>query len=96
MKLFVSIVIGLFSSVVVSAQMHIYAGAGITRAKVSAELGVGYRHNQGTASVGFTAPADAGLPLIGAGLAGGDWTIIEKIIEEETRGEYVTIVRYVP
>lgn len=37
-----------------------------------------------------------GLPLIGAGLAGGDWTIIEKIIEEETRGEYVTIVRYVP
>ena len=30
------------------------------------------------------------------GLAGGDWTIIEKIIEEETRGEYVTIVRYVP
>ena len=30
------------------------------------------------------------------GLAGGDWTIIEKIIEEEMRGEYVTIVRYVP
>lgn len=37
-----------------------------------------------------------GLPLIGAGLAGGDWNIIEKIIEEEMRGEYVTIVRYVP
>lgn len=29
-------------------------------------------------------------------LAGGDWNIIEKIIEEEMRGEYVTIVRYVP
>jgi len=37
-----------------------------------------------------------GLPQIGAGLAGGDWTIIEKIIEEEMRGEYVTIVNYVP
>jgi O-acetyl-ADP-ribose deacetylase (regulator of RNase III) len=33
-----------------------------------------------------------GLPLIGAGLAGGDWTIIEKIIEEELEGEDVTVV----
>lgn len=37
-----------------------------------------------------------GLPMIGAGLAGGDWSIIEKIIKEEMRGEYVTIVKYVP
>lgn len=37
-----------------------------------------------------------GLPKIGSVLAGGDWTIIEKIIEEEMRGEYVTIVNYVP
>jgi len=37
-----------------------------------------------------------GLPKIGSGLAGGDFTIIEKIIEEEMRGEYVTIVNYVP
>jgi O-acetyl-ADP-ribose deacetylase (regulator of RNase III) len=37
-----------------------------------------------------------GLPMIGSGLAGGDWEIIERIIEEEMRGEYVTIVRYVP
>jgi len=37
-----------------------------------------------------------GLPFIGAGLAGGDWSIIERIIEEEMRGEYVTIVNYVP
>lgn len=37
-----------------------------------------------------------GMPKIGAGLAGGDWNIIEKIIEEEMRGEYVTIVNYVP
>jgi len=37
-----------------------------------------------------------GLPMIGAGLAGGDWTKIEAIIEEEMRGEYVTIVKYVP
>lgn len=33
-----------------------------------------------------------GLPLIGAGLAGGDWTIISKIIEEELSGEDVTVV----
>ena len=37
-----------------------------------------------------------GLPMIGSGLAGGSWDIIEQIIEEEMRGEYVTIVRYVP
>jgi O-acetyl-ADP-ribose deacetylase (regulator of RNase III) len=36
-----------------------------------------------------------GMPKIGAGLAGGDWSIIEKIIEEEMRGEYVTIVNWV-
>jgi len=33
-----------------------------------------------------------GLPLIGAGLAAGDWTIIEQIIEEELDGEDVTVV----
>jgi O-acetyl-ADP-ribose deacetylase (regulator of RNase III) len=33
-----------------------------------------------------------GLPLIGAGLAGGDWSTISKIIEEELQGENVTIV----
>lgn len=37
-----------------------------------------------------------GLPKLGAGLAGGSWEIIEKIIEEEMIGEYVTIVNYVP
>jgi O-acetyl-ADP-ribose deacetylase (regulator of RNase III) len=37
-----------------------------------------------------------GMPKIGAGLAGGDWNIIEKIIEEVFAGEYVTIVNYVP
>ena len=36
------------------------------------------------------------MPKIGAGLAGGDWAVIEKIIEEEMRGEYVTIVNYIP
>lgn len=35
-----------------------------------------------------------GLPKLGAGLAGGSWEIIEKIIEEEMRGEYVTIVTW--
>jgi O-acetyl-ADP-ribose deacetylase (regulator of RNase III) len=37
-----------------------------------------------------------GFPMMGAGLAGGDWETIEKIIQEEMIGEYVTIVRYVP
>jgi O-acetyl-ADP-ribose deacetylase (regulator of RNase III) len=37
-----------------------------------------------------------GFNKLGSGLAGGDWNIIEKIIEEELRGEYVTIVNWVP
>jgi O-acetyl-ADP-ribose deacetylase (regulator of RNase III) len=35
-----------------------------------------------------------GLPLIGAGLGGGDWNIISKIIEEELVDEDVTIVKF--
>jgi O-acetyl-ADP-ribose deacetylase (regulator of RNase III) len=34
-----------------------------------------------------------GLPMIGSGLAGGDWSIISKIIESELDGEDVTIVQ---
>ena len=37
-----------------------------------------------------------GLPRIGSDLAGGDWNIIERIIQEELNGEDVTIVNYVP
>ena len=37
-----------------------------------------------------------GMPKLGAGLAGGDWSTIEKIIEEELQGEYVVIVNWVP
>ena len=33
-----------------------------------------------------------GIPMIGAGLAGGDWTVISKIIDEEMAGEDVTLV----
>ena len=33
-----------------------------------------------------------GIPKIGAGLAGGDWEIISKIIEEEMEGEDLTLV----
>lgn len=36
-----------------------------------------------------------GVPMIGAGLAGGDWNVIEKIIEEEL-GEDVTVVVFDP
>lgn len=33
-----------------------------------------------------------GYPKIGAGLAGGDWSVIEKIINEELQGEVHTLV----
>ena len=33
-----------------------------------------------------------GIPKIGAGLAGGDWEVISKIIEEEMEGEDLTLV----
>jgi len=32
------------------------------------------------------------FPLIGAGLAGGDWNILKKIISEELFNEDVTII----
>ncbi|MCA9174602.1 MAG: hypothetical protein KDB14_08950 [Planctomycetales bacterium] len=35
-----------------------------------------------------------GYPLIGAGLAGGDWDVIADIINEELHGEDHTLVRY--
>ncbi len=35
-----------------------------------------------------------GYPKIGAGLAGGDWEIISKIIEEELDGEDHTLVEF--
>ena len=35
-----------------------------------------------------------GYPLIGAGLAGGDWDIISKIIDEELEGLDHTLVKY--
>ena len=37
-----------------------------------------------------------GYPLIGAGLAGGDWHTIEVIINEELAGEDHTLVNYQP
>jgi len=35
-----------------------------------------------------------GLPKIGAGLAGGDWSFIEKIIKKELKDCKVTVVNY--
>jgi len=32
------------------------------------------------------------MPKIGAGLAGGDWTKIAAIIENELKGRHVTVV----
>ena len=37
-----------------------------------------------------------GYPLIGAGLAKGDWTIISSIIDEELIGEDHTLVEFSP
>ena len=37
-----------------------------------------------------------GLPMIGAGLAGGDWDIISAIMEEELVDEDVTLVIWKP
>jgi O-acetyl-ADP-ribose deacetylase (regulator of RNase III) len=34
-----------------------------------------------------------GMPLIGAGLAGGDWNVIKTILEEELFDEDLTIVK---
>ncbi|NVJ60758.1 MAG: macro domain-containing protein [Gammaproteobacteria bacterium] len=36
-----------------------------------------------------------GYPLIGAGLAGGDWTIISEIIDTELMREDHTLVKYI-
>lgn len=35
-----------------------------------------------------------GFPLIGAGLARGEWSTIANIIEDEMKGEDLTLVRY--
>ncbi len=35
-----------------------------------------------------------GIPLIGAGLAGGDWNVISKIIDEEMHDEDLTLVEW--
>jgi O-acetyl-ADP-ribose deacetylase (regulator of RNase III) len=37
-----------------------------------------------------------GIPLIGAGLAGGDWNIIAPIIDGIMEGEDLTLVKYKP
>lgn len=37
-----------------------------------------------------------GYPMIGAGLAGGDWDTIARILGEELDGEDHTLVEYVP
>lgn len=44
---------------------------------------------------GFTGQR-IGYPPIGAGLAGGEWSIIEEIIDEELAGEDHTLVEYRP
>lgn len=37
-----------------------------------------------------------GYPLIGAGLAGGDWNVISQIINDELAGEDHTLVKFKP
>lgn len=40
--------------------------------------------------------ASIGIPMIGAGLAGGDWEIIKSIINEVTPDLDITLVEYLP
>lgn len=40
--------------------------------------------------------ARVGLPKIGAGVAGGDWGIIENIIQDELQNCNITIINYEP
>lgn len=37
-----------------------------------------------------------GIPMIGAGLAGGDWTIIKKLINDATPDLNISLVEYKP
>jgi O-acetyl-ADP-ribose deacetylase (regulator of RNase III) len=37
-----------------------------------------------------------GLPLIGCGIAGGDWNVVKVIIEEELSDSDITIVNFKP
>jgi len=37
-----------------------------------------------------------GLPLIGCGLAGGDWNVVKAIIMEELKNCHITVVKYSP
>ena len=41
-------------------------------------------------------PERIGLPLIGCGLAGGNWNVVKKIIERQLRDCDVTVVHYKP
>ena len=43
---------------------------------------------------GMTMHHKIGYPMIGAGLAGGDWNIIKQIIDEELEGSDHTLVVY--
>lgn len=66
-----------------------------------------YKITEGTVNVNYDAIREVfnaikrvftgkriGIPKIGAGLAGGCWKVIEKIIEEEMKGEDITVVEY--
>lgn len=37
-----------------------------------------------------------GVPYIGAGLAGGEWKVIEQIIKANDPSDKITVVKYVP
>lgn len=41
-------------------------------------------------------PEKIGLPLIGCGLAGGDWKVVEKLIKRQLKDCDVTVVEYKP
>lgn len=47
--------------------------------------------------INFTfSPEKIGLPLIGCGIAGGNWNVVKKIIQRQMKGCDVTIVHFKP
>lgn len=83
---------------VINAYTQLYPGSGSLSytairevfRTLKAQLGVEARKAQSQAPVRFA------YPMLGAGIAGGDWSIISKIIAEELDGEDHTFVEYMP
>jgi len=90
------------------AEVNMFGGPVFTIVNAYTQYGYGGRLN-GIADVDYYALRNVmhkintdfsgkriGYPLIGAGLAGGDWNIIAEIIEQELVDVDHTLVKYIP